>query len=329
MNLITKHTEALVKILDERAENGIKISEVFLVACGGSLVDLYPGKFFLAGESRLIRSELYTANEFVHAMPKVLGEQSVVILCSHTGITPEVVEAAKVAKEAHSLTVTLTHNSSADIGAYSDNNIVYEWGDESSVKNNPMAIALALCLEILEQCEGYPHYKEFREALLQIDDVVAAARNKVRERVMIFAEAYQHQQLFYVLSSGASYGHAYGFAICSLMEMQWLNASAIHSGEFFHGPFEVTDERTNFIVLMNEGRTRPLDQRVIDFLDRYAKNITVIDAKELGIDVLPASVVAFFNPILFYSVLCDYREALAKIRNHPLEKRRYMGKVDY
>lgn len=329
MSSITAHTEVLVKTLVAKAKEGVQISEVFLVACGGSLVDLYPAKFFLAGESRLLRTDLYTANEFVHALPKVLGKKSIVILCSHTGVTPEVVEAAKVAQEAGSLTVTLTHNTTADIASYSDHHIVYEWGDESSVKNNPMAITLALCLEVLQQSEGYAHYREFQEALGRIDEVVAAARNRVSERVTGFAEAYQHERLFYVLSSGASYGHAYGFAICSLMEMQWLNASSIHSGEFFHGPFEVTDEKTNFIVLMNEGRTRPLDQRVIDFLERYAKRYVVIDAKELGIDVLPGSVVEFFNPILFYSVLCDYREALAKIRNHPLEKRRYMGIVDY
>ncbi|MEN8788748.1 MAG: phosphosugar isomerase, partial [Flavobacteriaceae bacterium] len=162
-----------------------------------------------------------------------------------------------------------------------------------------------------------------------IDDVVSAARNKVGERVLTFAEVYQNEKLFYSISSGASFGLAYGFAICSLMEMQRLHASAIHSGEFFHGPFEITDKKTNFIVLLNEGRTRALDERVIVFLKRYAKNYIVIDAKELGLDVLPESVVEYFNPILFYSVLCDYREALAKIRNHPLETRRYMGKVEY
>ena len=144
-----------------------------------------------------------------------------------------------------------------------------------------------------------------------------------------FAETYQNEKLFYILSSGASYGHAYGFAICSLMEMQRLHASSIQSGEFFHGPFEVTDKKSNFIVLVNVGLTRPLDLRVITFLKTYARNYVVLDAKELGIDILPESVVEFFNPILFYSVLCDYREALAKIRNHPLETRRYMGKVEY
>ena len=194
MNSITLHTKALVKTLVARAEDGVQMAEVFLVACGGSLVDLYPAKFFLASEGSLLRTDLYTANEFVHAVPKVLGERSVVILCSHSGNTPELVEAVKIAKAAGSLTVTLTYNKSSDIADFSDNNVVYEWGDESSVQNNPMAITLALCLEILQQSEGYAHYDEFQEALQKIDEVVAAARNKVGERVMTFAKTYQNEK---------------------------------------------------------------------------------------------------------------------------------------
>ena len=329
MSSIALNAGALGEALAARAADGNPISEVFLVACGGSLADLYPARFFLGSEGRRLRTDLYTANEFVHATPKALGNRSVVIVCSHSGITPESVEATKLAKAWGSLTVTLTHNESSEIAAFADRNFVYEWGDESSVQNNPMAIALALSLDILQHAEGYPHYDFFRNAMQQIDDVVAAARSKVRERVEVFAQTYRNEKLFYVLSSGASYAHAYGFAICSLMEMQWLHASAIHSGEFFHGPFEITDKQTNFIVLLNEGRTRPLDRRVIAFLERYAGNYEVVDARELGIGVLPESVVDYFNPILFYSVMCDYRKALATIRHHPLERRRYMGKVKY
>lgn len=320
--------EALGESLSVRAE-GSQISEVFLVACGGSLVDLYPAKFFLASESHRLRTDLYTANEFVHAVPKVLGGQSVVIICSHGGATPESVEATRIAQAKGSLTVTLTHNKSSKIAAFADHNILYEWGDESKVENNPMAITLSLCLDILQQVERYRYYEDFRSALQQIDDIVVAARGKIKERVKAFAETYQAEKLFYILSSGASYGHAYGFAICSLMEMQWLHASAVHSGEFFHGPFEVTDKKTNFIVLVNEGRTRPLDERVIAFLENYAGRYEIVDARELGIGVLAESVVDYFNPVLFYSVLCDYREALAEVRGHPLETRRYMGKVTY
>jgi fructoselysine-6-P-deglycase FrlB-like protein len=329
MSFITATMHTICEALAARAKDKGQISQVYLVACGGSLVDLYLSKFFLASESRQLRSDLYTANEFVHAPPKALAEHSVVIIITHSGGTPESVEAAKMSQAAGSLTVTLTHNEAADIATYADQNIIYEWGDESHVQNNPMAIALALCVEILQQVEGYAHYADFGKAIQHIDEVVSVGRAKVRERCKVFAQANRNEGLFYILSSGASYGHAYGFSICSLMEMQRLHASAIHSGEFFHGPFEVTDQDTNFIVLINEGRTRPLDKRVVSFLEKYAKKYEVVDARELGIGVLPNSIVEYFNPILFYSVLCVYRQELATIRNHPLETRRYMGKVKY
>ncbi len=329
MRSLALEAGAVGELLAKRAADGRATREVFLVACGGSLVDLCPAGFLLATEAKRLRTDCWTANEFVHATPKALGERSVVVLCTHSGGTREVVEAARIARSAGAFTVTLTHNEAAEISGLSDYNVVYDWGEASRVSDNPMAIALALGLEVLEQAEGYPAYDDFRAALGEVDAIVAAACDAVRGRAAAFADEHRDQRLFYVLSSGASFGHARGFAACSLMEMQWLDAAAIHSGEFFHGPFEITDERTNFIVLVNEGRTRPLDERVIRFLEQYAARYELVDARELGIGALPVSVVDYFNPVLFYSVLCVYREALATVRGHPLETRRYMGKVDY
>lgn len=305
------------------------IRQVYLVACGGSLVDMYPAKYFLEAESTALHCAMITANEFVHAAPRRLGGNSLVIVCSHGGNTPESVAAAALAKRRGATTVTLTHNIEADLRQYADHNIVYAWGNDSSVADNPMAIILGLCVEILAQTEGYEHYAAFGQGLGQIDGVVSRARVKVAARCTAFAERYRYESLFYILSSGASYGHAYGFAICSLMEMQWLNAAPIHSGEYFHGPFEVTDRETPFILMVNEGRTRALDERARRFLRKYADKVEIIDARELDIGILPPSVVEYFNPILFYSVMCEYRAALADLRHHPLEKRRYMGQVEY
>ncbi len=329
MSSIALNANALAEMLASPAIADDPISEVFYVGCGASLADLYPARFLLATEASRLRTDACTANEFVHVTPKALGNRSIVILCSHSGGTAEVVGAAETARAAGALIVTLTNNEAVRIAEYTDHTILYEWGDDSRVEDNPMAIALALSAGILQHTEGYAHYDELRNGIRQIDDIVAAARAKNHERAEAFARDHGNETLFYVLSSGASYAHAYAFAICSLMEMQWLNASAIHSGEFFHGPFEITDNRSNFIVLVNEGRTRPLDERVIRFLEEYARHYEVVDARELGIGALPDSVVEYFNPILFYSVLSDYREALAQVRSHPLETRRYMGKVNY
>lgn len=54
--------------------------------------------------------------------------------------------------------------------------------------------------------------------------------------------------------------------------MQWINSASIHSGEYFHGPFEITEPGTPFILLQSSGRTRPLDDRAIRFIERYQEN---------------------------------------------------------
>ncbi len=308
-------------------ENGIR--EVFLVACGGSLVDMYASQYFLQSEARELRVLSYTSNEFVYATPKSLGKNSVVIVCSHGGNTPETVEAAKVSREKGATTITLTHNKDADLIKHANYNILYVWGNDTSVEDNPMAIILNIVVEILNQTEGYNGYDKFMEGLKIVNDVVKRGQGIVAERAKNYAAKYRDEPITYILGSGASYGHAYGFSICSLMEMQWMNASAIHSGEYFHGPFEVTDKETLYLVLMNEGRTRELDERALRFLNKYGSKVEVVDCKELGINVIDSSVVEFFNPIVFYSVLCVYRSELAKIRNHDLDTRRYMGQVEY
>lgn len=322
-------TKDIISAITETLKDKGGVRQIFLVACGGSLVDMYPAKYFLESEATQLHVGMYTANEFVYATPKTLGVNSLVIVCSHGGNTPESVAAAKLAQQRHAQTITLTHNENAQLIDYATHNILYAWGNDSNVVDNPMAIILNLCVETLQQVEGYDRYADFQQGMTQINGVIARARSLVADRCQHFARRYQHEKLFYILSSGASYGHAYGFAICSLMEMQWLHAAPIHSGEYFHGPFEVTDKETPFILLMNEGRTRAMDERARSFLSTYAEKIEVVDAKELGIGILPSSVVEFFNPVLFYSIMCEYRAALADIRQHPLETRRYMGLVAY
>ena len=309
--------------------NGGVVSEIYYVACGGSLVDMYVSDFFVRTESIGIVSGWYTANEFVHATPARLGSTSVVVLCSHSGNTPETVAAAALARKRGAQTVGLTYSEKARLLDESDYAFVYEWGDETRVHNNPMAIMLDLTVNLVNQVEGYEHVDAFRKGMSIIDTVVANAEKQVEPRAKKFAGLYKDEPMFYVLASGTSYGHAYGFSICSLMEMQWLDAAPIHSGEFFHGPFEVTDEDTPFIVVRGLGRTRELDDRAIRFLDSYAKKVEIVDAKELGLDLIDDTVSEYFNPILFYSVLSKYRYALSVVRSHDLDVRRYMGKVEY
>lgn len=323
---MTETVEMVKRILKH---NGGKIDSVYFTACGGSLVDMYVSYYFLQAESKKITTGWYTANEFVHVTPKKLGKNSIVFVCSHSGNTPESVEAARVAQESGALTVGLTFNDKADLLKYSDEQIVYEWGNEKEVVHNPMAIMLDMTTQILAGVEGYDKLAAFKDGFAKIDTIVDNAIAQVQPRTKVFAEKYADEKMFYILGSGPSFGHAYGFAICSLMEMQWLDAAPIHSGEYFHGPFEVTDKNRPYIVIESVGRTRELDERALKFLHKYAEKVEVVDAKELGLDMIDSEVAEYFSPILFYTILSEYRSKLADKRDHSLDVRRYMGKVPY
>lgn len=302
---------------------------IYFAGCGGSLVDMYVSYYFLQSEAKKISTGWYTANEFDHVTPKRLGKNSIVFVLSHSGTTPESVHAAQIAQEKGATTVGLSFNPKAPLFKYSDEKVLYEWGNEKEVVNNPMAIILDMTSQLLGAIEGYDKLAEFKDGFAKIDTIVDNAIEQVQARTKAFADKYAKEKLFYILGSGPSFGHTYGFAICSLMEMQWLDAVPIHSGEFFHGPFETTDADHNYIVLKSLGRSRALDERALRFLHKYAKKVEVVDAKELGLDMIDSSVAEYFNPILFYTILSEYRAKLADKRKHSLSVRRYMGKVEY
>lgn len=318
--------ELIKKIVEEQG----RINDVFLTACGGSLVDLYPGYYFINAESESMHAHWLTAKELTTSPSKFLKKGALVILCSHGGNTEEVVEAAKFATERGAAVLTMTHNKNSTCAQEEFNPIVYSWENETNEKERPQGIVLRVLNELLKMQEpSYSKYNAVLDGLEKVDGIVRTAVKKVQNRTWLFAEKYFNEPFLYIMASGASYSQAYGFAICSLQEMQWMDCCYLNSGEYFHGPFECTDEDHLYILLMGTGTSRVMDERVLKFLEKYGRKYEVIDAKELGIDEIDAGVNEYFCPILFYAMSVAYRTGLQDKRNHPLDMRRYMGVVEY
>lgn len=317
----------------EIVENILKnksITNVMFVACGGSIAAFYVSKFFLESESKnLARIGYYTSNEFVHATPKALQQSSLVIACSHQGDTPETIEAIKLAKSFGATTVAFTHAKGSAITQYGDYEIIYDWGPSSSVADQKMSKGLKLSMEILHQTEDWKGYEAAMDGWAKINGIVASALASSKADAHNFAKGHALEKLIYVVGSGANFGSVYIEDICILKEMQWIHSASIHSGEFFHGPLEITDTETPFLLFIGDGRTRELDERVYRFLNRYGRKITIIDVRNLGINVINDKVVEYFSPMVFTNVVAQYNEQLAEIRKHPLTTRRYMWKVEY
>ena len=290
---------------------------------------IYPAKTFLENEARTLTTGLFSSNEFVHSTPKAFGSQSVLVVASHKGNTPETVEAARIGQSAGAPVIALTYFENTPIHEHADYIVNYSFGDSKDIAQEKVIQALKVAVELVNQIEGYEHYNAFYQGVNMIDGIVKRACKHVARRAQAFAEKYKDDTVFYTIGSGAAYGAAYMECICIFMEMQWINSNAIHAGEFFHGPFEITDVNIPFFMQMCEGKTRALDERVLTFLKTYGRRIEVLDAKELGLSTIPAAVVDYFNHSLFNNVYNVYNHALADIRQHPLTTRRYMWKVEY
>ena len=306
------------------------IRQVYWTACGGSLVDLYPAHCMLMGESTIVESGFYTAREFLLATPKKLGKESLVVVCSHSGGTPESLHAAELALEKGAAVVMLTNRAGSPADSDKWITWVYPWTDELETLKIPSGITLSLAAEVLATQEEFASYDALMDGLSKMDGIVAKAKEKVRAELCArFAQLCKDHNFLYILGSGATFSQTYGFAICSLMEMQWQHCSYIHSGEYFHGPFECTENGVFYFLQMGSSPARVMDERALAFLKTHTDRLMVLDAMEYGMDAVDEGVRAYLEPALFYAMNVELRAARGKRFDHSPEIRRYMGIEKY
>lgn len=321
--------DAKTAIKQVKEKNG-DIRQIYWVACGGSLVDLYPAHCMVMAESMLVESGLYTSREFILAAPKKLGKSSLVVLCSHSGGTKETLDAAELALAKGAAVITMTHapGSKADSGKWIS--WVYPWGDDQKTCDIPSGISLSIAAELLASQEEFQAYDALMEGIGKMDAIVRAAKERVNAELCgRFAALCKEHDFLYILGSGSTFSQTYGFAICSLMEMQWQHCAYLHSGEYFHGPFEATEKGVFYFLQKSSGKCRPMDERAEDFLKTHTDALMVLDAMEYGMDSIDPAVRDYLDPVMFYAMNCELRSARGRVFDHDVDYRRYMGKVPY
>jgi len=313
----------IVKEIKVKMEKTGGLKNIYFIACGGSMASMYSGFYLTKNEAKNIGSNIFTSNEFVYSTPKALDEGTVCVIASLKA-TAETVEAVKLANEKGATTITLTgsmETGMAEVGQYV---LTY-----TSRSQGNQATSLKIGFEILKQFEDYEHYDEAIAAFDKIDGVIEEAVEMVKPRAEEFAKEFKDDQIFHILGSGSNYGAAYTLANCHMLEMQWLHAVLIHSGEYFHGPFEKTDKELPMILFKSLGRTRALDERVERFIDQYAQRVVKIDSVELGLEKIGPNVGEYFNSVLMVPIAYTYVYQLSLLRGHDMKTRRYMWQFEY
>jgi fructoselysine-6-P-deglycase FrlB-like protein len=303
-----------------------EIENIFLVGCGGSLAVMLPCKYML-DELSVITTNVYNASEFINLKPKAFNKNSLVIVSSYSGKTPETVEAARMAKEIGAPVIGFMGKKDTPLGEGVD----YAFANhaETGVTDSKFIMLYQIVLNILKHRGETDDYDAFMKALESLPEGLVKIKEKVEGWAREFAGKIKDEPFTMMLGSGICYGEAYAQAICIFEEMQWMLAQPVNSGEYFHGSFEIVREDTHIIILKGEDLSRPLAERAEKFSKKYSKKVTVIDTKEHELINCPEKFRGYFSPLVCSAVLDRISKNLADIREHPLSTRKYMGVVEY
>lgn len=325
MTEVVKNVEAAVKAAAARDA----VTDIFFVACGGSNALLMSGHYAVEREAEKIASFSYSSAEFLARAPKRLGKGSIVVLCSHSGNTPETVAAAQYAREAGALTIAFTNLEGSPLDEAAEATILYQYNPLAVSEDHAAPMLMRLVFGILAARENNAKLGKVEAALAGMGKTIEGVIARHKSSIAAWAEGYKREPVIYTMGSGANWGSAYSFAICILQEMQWVHSAAINAGEYFHGPFEVTDFDVPFIILKGLGNARKMDERALAFAEKYSKRLLVLDAAEFGLEALAGDAAEYLTPMLFTALLRAYAVALADSRGHPLTVRRYMWRMEY
>ena len=305
------------------------LGNVFLLGSGGGLLTHEGLQYLLEQRSTQFPVFALSANEFIYRAPALLGERSLVVLASNTGSTPEVVAAARFAKERGATVASVTKKPDSPLAGASD--VAWTYGDDKGVGDPKEFMLAILGLALLRETGVLdPEAYEAHLATLQAlpDALLDACRESETLNARIAAEL-AGAPVIYVIGAGPNNGTAYCLAMCFLQEMQWKHAASFDSAEFLHGAMEVVTEETAVIQYLGEEPTRPIDERAKAFLQKYSRRAFFVDSRDLTLPGIKPSMRPFASHFALDAIMSRLAQHFEAATGHDLETRRYMFKVDY
>ena len=293
---------------------------VFWVGAGGSYVGLQAAQFVMDRDS-LIPSVAINSDEFYYRAPASVGADSLVLVLSGTGNTPETVRAAEWAASRGAAVAAVTLSADGALAQTVETAFVSQSGEGNQI------VLQLIALAILRR-EG-ADVEARLEALRALPAAIDAAVAGFEDQAARIAEDMKDVPVTYLIASGPLVGPANTFTSCFLQEMQWMHAATINADEFFQGPFEVFDSETRSIAFLGEDDTRPMAERAQRFLDQYSGVTHYIDSRDLQLPDIPTDQRAFVAPVVFYTLMFRLAAHYAAVRGYALEGRRYMWQFAY
>jgi len=324
--------EVAAKVKDEAfafgqeiAKGGIK--NIFLIGCGAPNREMGAIKYFLDRDAKELDTYLYFPAEFINQAPAKLGSDSLVVLATHSGTTPEMIQTAEFVKQYNCKTIGITQFEDSPLAKNVQKAFLYGKSDHGySAK---YMIITAFLAGVMKEVEKWALADKVLSGLSALPSVMVDAAEQSDDRGAAEAKEYKDDDFIMIMGSGPNYATAYTFGTCVLMEMQWMHTSVGEAAEFFHGPFEVVVADTPVFLFKGEDGSRPEVDRVENFCKKFTERLVIYDSKDYEMKGIDPEVRGIMAPMVLSAAVDRFSQHVAVWHAHPLSTRRYMWKFEY
>ena len=177
----------------------------------------------------------------------------------------------------------------------------------------------------------FADYPQFADELKNLGNLLVSVQKAADEKGKAYAAMFADKDKEYQIwtGSGMTWGHTYSMAMCVLEECQWLRTKSVNSAEFFHGTIEMVEKGVLVCVGMGEGPTRPLDERVIHFVQKHTDQLFVFDTKDYEFPGISDKFRWLLSPVMLWAIYERAYTNLADVRKHTLDIRRNYRRLEY
>ncbi|NLL55392.1 MAG: SIS domain-containing protein [Clostridiales bacterium] len=307
-------------IADSICEKGFDL--LLFTSSGGSHSMLEPFAYYIRHHSRLPVESILSADLITGDCNRIT-EHTVAFLTSKSGDTGETLEAARWLKQQGIHLFSLVGKPDSALEMISDDTIVYREG-------RPQELAYYLLIgRILYNHGCFDAYQRFADELKGLGYALAQVRKQADAKCRQYAMDYCREPYNIWVGSGDLWPTAYSFSMCVLEESLWIRTKSVSSPEFFHGTLELLEDDVCLTLLLTEGPTRFMDERVKKFASHHTRKLTCFDTADYDLPGISDEFRTWLCPVVMAAVLQRISRNMEVITGHPLDTRRYYRKERY
>jgi fructoselysine-6-phosphate deglycase len=300
---------------------------LFFLGAGGAGVLMLPAAQLLE-RTTTFPTHLIHASEIVAMDNVTLGEESIVVIPSLSGTTPESIEVLGFSLAKGAKVIALTGHADTPVADAATWNFTNFAEDDTSSESFYLQ-SLLIALSIQRALGLLPEYEALVAELALLPELLIEVKRSAEESAASFAESIKDEPYHIITAAGSVWAEAWYYGTCILEEMQWIRTRPIHAADFFHGTLELVEDGVSVVIFKGEDAARPLAERVEAFVPTVTDKMTVFDTADFELPGVSSEVRALICPIVIATVMERVSAHLEVLRDHPLTTRRYYRRRAY